>query len=173
MIATLLQGCRSCLTLIIMLPCACCMLVGGLLGMFAEYDDGRDAASSNLDFKFDERATKVEFVDSPPIAPFPGGASDFETWVVLELDEAQAREFEQAIKARPEWREMPLSDELRTHEKRLQGPGEIEGVEVKEKLPLDNEHGYYFFTGEIASSDFRIAIYDNETRRVYVWAVSY
>ncbi len=119
MFATLVQGCRSCLTFIITIPCYCCMLVGLLLGSLAEYDDGRDAASSNLDFKFDERATQVEFVDSPPVAPFPGGASDFATWVVLELDEAQAVEFEQAIKARPKWHAMPLSDELRAHEVRL------------------------------------------------------
>lgn len=166
MLPMLKQGFLNCLTLLVMIPCYCCMLVGFLAALPLGYDDGREAASAILDFQFDEEVKEIEFVDSPPIAIFPGGASEWLTWVVLELGEAQAIDFEQTVSVSPKWQKMPLPQNLREHG--LQPPSPLEGIEIKERLPTENTHGYYMFNGDLQGGSFVIAVYDPKTRRVYV-----
>lgn len=133
------------------------------------YDFETVAGLSQLPFPCPNDTLLLLYANSPPIALFPGGASEWVTWVVLELDEVQAREFEQAIGTRAEWHEMPLSEELLVHgEDWLQPYSTIEGTKVKEELPIANSRGYYLFWGDLEAGSFTIAIYDSETRRLYI-----
>ena len=177
LIGKLLNACLTCLFYIIVVPCGClCML---LTALTAPYENGQEAASLILDYQFEGQTTEIEFIDEPPIAPVPGGGSESSAWVVLELTEAQASEFERTIQTSAEWQEMPLSEELYTCQDRLSPPTTINGVERKEELPVTLESGYYLFSGEIPDQEQRccpnhtIAIYDPETRRLYIYTVSY
>ena len=113
LITLLKNGCLTCLTYLIMIPCLfCCMLLTSLI---PSYEDGREAASSILGYQFDGELTEIEFIDEPPIALFPGGASERSSWVVLELGETEAKKFEQMVQTSSEWQEMPLSEELNAY----------------------------------------------------------
>ena len=170
MISRLTHCCTTCLTILLAVPCMCCAM---LTGAIAGFEDGRDAASSILDYDFEEETVEIEFIDEPPIAPVPGGASEWSTWVVLELGDVQATEFERLMGSTDEWHRMPLPEELLARSELLQPPEYLGGIQVQEKLPLSNANGYYLFEGAIENLRFHIAIYDPESRRIYVRAVSY
>ncbi len=177
LIGKVLNACFTCLVYLIFIPCGfLCIL---LTGLTAPYENGQEAASLILDHQFDRKPTQIEFIDEPPVAAVPGGASESSAWIVLELKEKQTPAFEHMIQTSTEWQEMPLSEELYTHKDFLSPPATINGIERKESLPVTNENGYYLFSGEIPSQEQRcrpnhtIAIYDPETRRLYIYTVSY
>jgi hypothetical protein len=165
MISRLKEGCLNCLFFILMIPCYCCMIIGILLAP-SGYSSGQEAATEILSYQFEGELTEIEFFDNPPIAIFPGGASEWVTWTVLELDEDQAIEFEQAISTRSEWQAMPLPDELLVNGENWLQPDSITGA--RERLPIRSENGCYLFSGDLEAGSFTIAIYDSETRWLYV-----
>ena len=57
MISKLKHCCITCLTILLAIPCMCCAM---LTGAIASFEDGRDAASSILDYDFGKETVEID-----------------------------------------------------------------------------------------------------------------
>jgi hypothetical protein len=133
--------------------------------------------------------TTVLTIDDDPGLPFPGGASDGYTFIILQIPSEQTSEFANSLNESQSWKRLPLPVVFLVNESLLQ-PDITDDQE--NTIPLDSPNGYYLFIDhqeeynqthrdqtydtkkpfyERASFNFTFALFDEKTGKLYIWSL--
>ena len=145
-------------------------------------------ASSMLRTKLPKGTTAIVIDDSPGL-PFPGGASDGYTFLILQIPPKKIAEFTNTLEESPIWKPLPLPARLAENEHFLQ-PRIIGAIE--ETIPIDSSTGYYLFIDhqeeynkahdsqtydtakpfyERSSLNYTFGMFDDKTGKLYLWSL--
>ena len=121
-------------------------------------------------------------VDDYSEASFPTG--DGYSWTVLQIPSNKINEFKDLLKNSPNWKPLPVTQELAEHEHFIQ-PTFMLGVQGE--IPIKSATGYYIFIDEQveerggpdidlpfyerSSFNFRFGLFDDRDGRLYIWSI--
>ena len=144
-------------------------------------------AGSMLDVDIPEGSTVLTNNDTGGRLPFPGGASDGATFIILQIPPEKVVEFADTLADSPSWKALPLSPEFAGHEEEFQPSFGIEGT-----IPITTSTGYYFFVDwqeeynkekgeqeydttkpfyERISENFTFGLFNDKDGKLYVWGI--
>ena len=109
------------------------------LGWLFLPSDPVKTAESELRTKLPAGTKAASHRDSGAGLPFPGGASDGYSWLILQVSAAEATNFGKTLANSPRWRRLPLPPELAAGAEQLQPS--IMGLTGH--IPLETAVGYY------------------------------
>lgn len=172
------------IVLLIFLPLAC--IASCLLPIFIPENPIKLAASmAKVDIP--KGATVLTNEDTGPGLPFPGGASDGYTFIVLQIPSEKFAEFTDALEASSRWKPLPLSSEFAGHEDEFQP-----AFDIDETIPITTATGYYFFIDRQAeynrqegeqvydttipfyerwSQNFTFGLFNDQDGKLYLWRI--
>jgi hypothetical protein len=175
---------RVIIGLLVFLPLAC--IASCLIPIFIP-GNPIELAGSMLDIDIPKGTTVLTNDDTGPGLPFPGGASDGYTFIILQIPPEKSDEFINTLEASPLWKPLPLSPEFTGHEEEFQPAFDIEGT-----IPITTSTGYYFFvdwqaehnkeSGEQVydttkpfydrySENFTFGLFDDKDCKLYLWRI--
>lgn len=143
-------------------------------------------AGSMLDVDIPKGSTVLTNHDTPGL-PIPGGASEGDTFIILQIPPEKIIEFADTLADSPSWKPLPLSPEFAGHEEEFQPSFGIE-----ETIPITTSTGYYFFEDrqeeynkkkgeqiydttkpfyERYSKNFTFGLFNDKDGKLYVWGI--
>lgn len=168
--------------LLVLLPLAC--LASCFFSIFIP-EDPIKLAGSMLDVDIPEGTTVLTNNDTGPGLPFPGGASDGYTFIILQLPPDKIAGFSDSLAKSSVWKPLPLSPEFSGHEDAFQPSYDIE-----ETIPITTSTGYYYFMDRQAeynkkkgeqvydttkpfyerdSENFTFGLFNDKDGKLYLW----